>query len=448
MSYRNLPAAVPDSTARRLVALLKNVLPCLVPLLVVGCVAIPAGTRELDREELGRETASRTELKSLDIVPSLDERRGAVSLRFDGEYEVTEYDNVRESITRSRRSLVLGLFPYVGAGAWGDRNVEPLPEMETEFGNAFQAMVLPLGWALFTPPCIILEFWHDWDSLAANAPPAPLFLVGWAKTARHETAESSRRTQPRTRRRTRPVGNTRASVTLPGTDFVLTRNADARGRLSIDLADLPVLPEDAAKVEIEATAEDTRAGPVSVALPADLMRRHFARRLWEGRTRPDKIWLHDREVDFGRQRTDLMPSARPVVAVEGQPAERPDVLKLTATVTNASRGTLYRLIGKTECPQDSRLSDYYFIFGKVNPGETVRRTVELPLTGLDPTGRYDIEIAWKEGNRFEPEPTRIAVHGPSLDWPALAWTYEVIDDETRSETAVGNADGVIQRTWS
>jgi len=54
-------------------------------------------------------------------------------------------------------------------------------------------------------------------------------------------------------------------------------------------------------------------------------------------------------------------------------------------------------------------------------------------------------MEFKELNRFEPAPLALLIDPGTLLRPQLAFSYEIVDDPERSEKAVGNADGVIQR---
>jgi carboxyl-terminal processing protease len=110
--------------------------------------------------------------------------------------------------------------------------------------------------------------------------------------------------------------------------------------------------------------------------------------------------------------------------------------RLTVRVTNGGPGTIHRLLATTRCDLKS-IDDREIAFGKVGPGETVERSVELKVPKDTYAQVSDILLSFSDGADRTLPSTALRFSVQALPAPRFAYAFQLVDD-------AGNGDGAIQ----
>lgn len=433
-------------------------------LLSGGCIAIPAGTEVLSTEEVSRETITDTKLIAAHLEAELTDQGGEPVLLVTaiGDYEETSFDRVTREIELGQRKLVIGLFPGWGAhNAAGERwNGAPLfpyrfeDEMQ-EIGRL--TVLLPLAnvvllgaptWATWfteakaeweTPSGALAGDWRDEIG--------QLSLVGWFKTrkngvVREETADETTAKQ----QFSQAIAGLTVTLTDQERGFSEAGKTDDSGSARFAAAQFRYVTMQDITFQASAHGAKGAIEPITVDIPSSTLGSDLGRTLWHDLAAYefDTIYADEGNIDFTKRTETGAPYLKTEAKLLGQPDDQPEVLLLEVTVANAGRGTAYRLIART-ASRDPAFDGHLLVFGKLEPGTSVTRTLQLPVSEMDLGEAQRVEVQFKELHRYEPQAVALSVDPAQLVLPRLAFTYEVVDDPARSPKTTGNADGVIQK---
>lgn len=463
-----------------------------------ACVSIPVGEKMLDTKRIGSEHKTEKKLLSASLEVDKQEHDGTLIAKLEGENEVQDWEEIQLSKKVEYRKLIIGFFPGTGSRWWvKDRDA---------IGTELAVIIIPvyMNPVLFGIPTLIPwfgEFASKWEPVDlgknTNSLQRPaVSLFGWAKTADSENIpllkldkkekneiakieadtslnESMRQgklTQCRaefarkrkealkkynidftqkeninTTNRKEPIPYKQLSLKIPSIRFETTETTDSSGCATFVPAKFPIIMDRSLTAEVSASFNSTQSVVCKTEIPASILGKELAAVLTKQDCRYNKVYLPEEEIDFSQGQPDLAPMARVSVDIQGQEPSEPEYFVVKVTVQNDGRGSLYRLLGKTFCRTAPQLGGHLLVFGKIDSGQAVTRKLRLPLSGLAPDAKYDIQVEFSEPNNNYPLPVALALNSTTLKRPNLVWTYEVLDNPELSKTAVGNADGVIQR---
>jgi hypothetical protein len=148
------------------------------------------------------------------------------------------------------------------------------------------------------------------------------------------------------------------------------------------------------------------------------------------------------EVDWSSAMPSRAPKAQAELTLgEGRgeiTAGEPLVLRLK--VTDVGKGQLYQVRATVRC---DKVPGSVVLLGKIEPGASVERRVELPTPVTLPDCDASVEVDFRELNDFAPQPVEGKVHIRPAVRPGLALSARAVDDG--SGESVGNGDGIVQR---
>ena len=156
-------------------------------------------------------------------------------------------------------------------------------------------------------------------------------------------------------------------------------------------------------------------------------------------TMPDGV-----NIDWSQGAPTAAPRPKAEVRLEGREGKvrAGEPIKLTVTVTNTGKGTLYQLRGVASSPKLG-IDKLQVLFGKIEPGRSVTRQVSLEMPATLGTTEVTVTLNFQESNGYTPESLVSRAQVTASGRPVLAMTFRVIDDG--SGGSVGNGDGVVQR---
>jgi len=358
------------------------------PVLFTGCVAIPIGTMVASTEEAGRKTIRDTKLVSAELSAQIVDRGGvpALEVKAEGDYEETFFDRVLVRDDVRRKLLVLGLFPGVGRYALGD--VTRTSAYDGEYKEAWKVN-LWLGLylsACATPISWFAEFRASWHGpIRGRVEEATdLALLGWAKSSKRLPSQERQYDEPP---QTRPFSEALSGVSVVLRDeaghFIDGARTNHAGKALFPIDSLPFLSGKSRALEISASGVAVPIKPVAVVLPARVTGRRLPEILWSDLRgySYSEIYTDEGTIDFSKGRPAAAPRPEVEAVLLGQPPGRPEVLRVQVTAANEGRGALYRFIART-ASDEKALDGQLLIFGKIEPGQTVTRTLELPVSNL------------------------------------------------------------------
>ncbi|MFH1673375.1 MAG: caspase family protein [Pseudomonadota bacterium] len=456
---------------------------------VTGCVSIPVGQEILEVKEIGNEHMTDKILRSATLKLDNQGDDGALVAKLEGDYEVRECDEIQLRKKVKYRKLIVGFYPGAGSRLW----VNITDDIEVDiFAAPFMNAVV-----LLAPTWLpwFSEFNRSWEPAIGESMDPMYSLFGWAKTADSENIPVSKldakekraladikadttlyqsvreeklaqckvefakrreavlkkynidfteKKNTSTRTDREPIPYKPLVLRIPSLEFEATQHTDKSGRATFLPVRFPIVTDKALTAEVSAADLNTQPLVAKTVIPASILGKKLDTVLTKQDCRYNKVYLPEGEIDFSPGQPGLAPMARVSVDIQGQELTEPEYLVVKVTVRNDGRGSLYRLMGKTFCRTAPQLGDHLLIFGKIDSGQTVTRKLRLPLSGLAPDAKYDIQVEFSEPNNNYPPPVALALNSTTLKRPNLAWTYEVVDDPELSKSAVGNADGVIQ----
>ena len=416
-----------------------------------GCIPIPAGEDVLTSTEIGRETIRSGKLVSAELKPQVQASSASPDLKVAivGTYDETAFDRVTQNRNIRDKTVVIGLYPGHGAYIYVGRGSEWSANWDAPSPKPVSAVVINV--VLLGFPSVIpwfTEFEREW-----TPPPTvgemnvQISLIGWCKTGEILANQKRIFDEPsKSQTVSKKIPDVRVTLLDPDTGLSVTASTDHGGDATLPTGELPFHTSEPLTFSVSASGVDVPIATRQVRLPGHTVGWNLPVSLWAdlGAYRYEKIYADTGPIDFSKGRPQAAPRVRVRVAVQDQSKDKPHVLPIRVTVTNVGRGAVYRLIGKT-VSDEKCLSDHLLVFGKVKPSETVTRDIEFPLSLLTWNKTSAVSVQFKELNLNAPAEVSFSVNPEALRRPALAWTYEIIDDEKRSEKVVGNADGVLQR---
>ena len=111
-------------------------------------------------------------------------------------------------------------------------------------------------------------------------------------------------------------------------------------------------------------------------------------------------------------------------------------IKLVANVTNAGKGTAYRVHARVRS-DDANFDDIELVFGRIDPGQTRVWTsfVKVPQGALNRLDLLKLEFKEALGAQVQVHPIKVRVEAAKR--PIFAYAHQLIDD--------GNGDGLVQK---
>lgn len=152
------------------------------------------------------------------------------------------------------------------------------------------------------------------------------------------------------------------------------------------------------------------------------------------------------QLDWSKGTPDLPPSAKAEVLIGegsgGGEIVAGEALVLRVRVSNVGHGSLYQVRGEFSC-DELDVSKRVILFGRVDPGLTVERTIRLKTPKTLKAGGVTLRVRFREANGYPPAQTRARFAVKGADRPAITLSVQPFDDG--SGTSTGNGDGVVQR---
>ncbi len=263
-------------------------------------------------------------------------------------------------------------------------------------------------------------------------------LVGFCKTEKKHI-DKSRRDDLQVRTFTDPV-KIDCIVTFAGSNAVWSSNGRRESRHDIDLSKLPIIDSQAVSLSLTVSVTNDITTTTNIIFPANQIGTIY-RTNWSNI--PTVLWYYGERLNFAKGPLDAAP--QPQASFEIVKTDNPGgMAELRVVVENTGRGPLYRFVGVTQSERNE-LHSRVIPFGRVDPGQTITRTLPLPIPKDMKPGTYPLQVEFHEANNYVPGNAMANLTVLPFDKPALAFSFRVEDDPAKGEKIVGNADGVIQK---
>ena len=120
------------------------------------------------------------------------------------------------------------------------------------------------------------------------------------------------------------------------------------------------------------------------------------------------------------------------------PIKAGESVEFVVELHNTGTCTLYRAWAQSES-KNYIFSDREFLFGKVNPGQRVSRSVRVEIPKSMPSSLTGIQLHFEESQGLVPKDQDLRVAIQSIGKPKFAFTYEINDSNGRETKGNGNA---------